>query len=203
MALSRQAVLEAAIELADGAGVESLSMRALGARLGVEAMSLYNHVANKDDVLGGIADLVWSGVDLAASARSWRSGVRRISVSAHEALLAHPWACRVHNVRIGPSRLRYINAVLGHLREGGFAADVAYHAHHTLDGHIFGYTLQVLDYGAGDQGATDATEKLIASLSDELPWFTEHLGQHMAGDVPGRGFEIGLDLILDGLERSL
>ena len=203
MALSRQAVLEAAVEMADAAGVESLSMRSLGARLGVEAMSLYNHVSNKDDLLSGIADLVWSGVDLAPDSSGWREGVRRISLSAHEALLAHPWACRVHNSGVGPSRLRCMNAVLGHLRSGGFAADVAYHAHHTLDGHIFGYTLQVLDYAAGDQGATDATEQLIASLADELPWFMEHLGQHMAGDVPGRGFEIGLDLILDGLERGL
>lgn len=201
--LTRARVLEAAIEFADEAGVESLSMRGLGARLGVEAMSLYNHVASKDDVLSGMTDLVWAQVDLAPSAADWRSGVRSICISVHEAFLRHPWACRLHGVGVGVSRLRYIDRTLMHLRTGGFSPELAYHAHHLLDGFILGYTLQVIDYSAGDQGENEAVQELIALVAPEMPYFMEHLAQHAAGVPSGPGFQIGLDQILDGLERQL
>jgi len=201
--LTRARVLAAAIELADEAGVDSLSMRGLGARLGVEAMSLYNHVASKDDVLSGMTDLVWAQVDLAPSAADWRDGVRTICTSVHEAFLRHPWSCRLHGVSVGVSRLRYIDRTLMHLRTGGFSPELAYHAHHLLDGFILGYTLQVIDYSAGDQGANDAVQELIASAAPEMPYFMEHLEQHASGVPGGPGFEIGLDQILDGLERQL
>jgi AcrR family transcriptional regulator len=201
--LTRARVLETAIELADDQGVDALSMRSLGARLGVEAMSLYNHVANKDDVLAGMNDLVWSQVDLAVEDPDWRSAVRRICVSVHSAFLRHPWSCRLHSSRPGVSRLRYIDRTLMHLRTGGFSADVAYHAHHLLDGYILGYTLQMIDYSAGDKGASDEIQELIASVAPDMPYFMEHIAQH-AADVPGEpGFEIGLDQILDGIGREL
>ena len=203
MALNRERVLTAAIELADTSGVDALSMRSLGAALGVEAMSLYNHVANKDDVLSGMNDIVWASVDLADSDASWRSAIRRIAVSTHDAFLAHPWSCRLHGTRVGPARLRYIDATLRHLRLGGFSPSQTFHAHHMLDGYILGYTLQMIDYAGSDKGASDAVVELIESVADEMPDFIAHVGQHSSGDVPGVGFEIGLDLILDGLERSL
>ena len=202
MALNRQRVLAAAIELADTSGVDALSMRSLGAALGVEAMSLYNHVANKDDVLSGMNDIVWASVDLADEDASWRSAVRRIAVSTHEAFLLHPWSCQLHATRVGPARLRYIDASLRHLRIGGFAPELIYHAHHMIDGYILGYTLQMIDYSAGDKGATDAVGELLDSVATEMPDLIEHVAQH-GSDVPGVGFEIGLDLILDGLERAL
>jgi len=202
MPLNRERVLLAAIDLADESGIESVSMRALGAALGVEAMSLYNHVANKDDVLSGMNDIVWAGVDLAAEDATWRSAIRRIAVSMHDAFLAHPWSCRLHGTRVGPARLRYIDATLRHLRLGGFTPSQTFHAHHMLDGYILGYTLQMIDYAGGDKGATDEVGELIDSVSSEMPDFIAHVAQH-GGDVPGAGFEIGLDLMLDGLERSL
>ena len=201
MALNRERVLLAAIELADASGIESVSMRSLGSHLGVEAMSLYNHVANKQDVLSGMTDLVWSQVDLATSVKEWRTAIRTIALSVHEAFVRHPWSCRLHGAGVGPARLTYIDATLGHLGRGGFSAELAFHAHHTLDAHILGYSLQELDYGSSG-GPDPATLELIADLSPTLPHFAEHLRQHGEG-VPGVGFEIGLDLILDGLERSL
>ena len=202
MPLNRERVLLAAIDLADESGIESVSMRALGAALGVEAMSLYNHVANKDDVLSGMNDIVWAGVDLAAEDATWRSAIRRIAVSTHDAFLAHPWSCRLHGTRVGPARLRYIDATLRHLRLGGFTPSQTFHAHHMLDGYILGYTLQMIDYAGGDKGATEEVGELIDSVSGEMPDFIAHVAQH-GEDVPGVGFEIGLDLMLDGLERSL
>jgi AcrR family transcriptional regulator len=203
MALNRERVLAAAIELADTSGVDALSMRSLGAALGVEAMSLYNHVANKEDVLSGMNDIVWASVDLADSDASWRSAIRRIAVSTHDAFLLHPWSGRLHGTRVGPARLGYIDATLRHLRLGGFSPSQMFHAHHMLDGYILGYTLQMIDYSAGDKGASEAVVELIDSVAAEMPDFIAHVEQHTSEDVPGLGFEIGLDLMLDGLERSL
>jgi len=201
--LTRARVLAAAIDLADESGVESLSMRSLGARLGVEAMSLYNHVSNKDDVLNGMTDLVWAQIDLAPGEADWRTALRTICISLHHAFLRHPWSCRLHGTLAGVARLRYIDQTLMHLREGGFSADVAYHAHHLLDGYVLGYTLQMIDYSAGDQGASDAMQELLVSVESEMPYLMEHIRQHRSG-MPGEpGFEIGLDQILDGLERRL
>ncbi|TBN57223.1 TetR family transcriptional regulator [Glaciihabitans arcticus] len=202
-ALTRARVLSAAIGLADESGVESLSMRSLGARLSVEAMSLYNHVSNKDDVLSGMTDLVWAQIDLAPGVDDWRTAVRTICVSLHHAFLRHPWSCRLHGTTAGVARLRYIDRSLMHLREGGFSAGVAYHAHHLLDGYVLGYTLQVIDYTSGDQGASDAMQELVASVSSEMPYLMEHIEQHVSGVPDEPGFEIGLDQILDGLERRL
>lgn len=191
--LTRDRVLEAAIELADASGIESLSMRVLGAHLGVEAMSLYNHVANKDDLLNGMCDLVWRTVDLARTETDWQAALRTIAISVHDAFLAHPWAAREHGTRMSETRLRYVDAQLAHLESGGLNAEAVFHAHHTLDGYILGYSLQVIDF-TGEQPEAEA---LFHSLSHELPSLTEHFRQH--GLPQTRGFEVGLDLILDGL----
>lgn len=194
--LSRDRVLEAATELADASGVESLSMRVLGAHLGVEAMSLYNHVSSKDDLLNGMCDLVWSTVDLARAEPNWQKALRTIAISVHDAFLAHPWAAREHGTRLSETRLRYVDAQLAHLERGGLTSEAVFHAHHTLDGYILGYSLQVIDF----TGERPEAEALFHSLSHELPSLTEHFRQH--GLPHERGFEVGLDHILDGLARG-
>src|SRR5436190_6616112 len=135
--LNRDRILRAALELADEGGIESISMRKLGQALGFEAMSLYNHVANKDDVLDGMLDLVLAETELPAGAGTWDAAVRGSAISVHDALRRHPWACgllmSVGHVR--PARLRYMDSLLGRLRAAGFSAETTYHAYHVLDGH--------------------------------------------------------------------
>src|SRR5205809_8125499 len=141
--LSRDRILEAALELADEGGIEALSMRKLGQKLGVEAMSLYNHVANKDDVIDGILDLVLAEGKLPASSGEWDAAVRESAISVHAALRNHPWACTLVMApgHIRPARMEYMNALLGRLRAAGFSADESYHAYHVLDGHILAFLL--------------------------------------------------------------
>ena len=145
--LSRERVLRAAIALADDGGIESLTMRGLGQALGVEAMSLYNHVANKDDLLDGMVDLVVGDIDVPPTGTPWRSAMRARCISAHEILLAHPWAAMQITSRynIGPGMTRYLDATLGRLREGGFSIEDALDAWNILDSHLYGFTLQQLN----------------------------------------------------------
>ena len=145
--LSRERVLRAAITLADHSGLESLTMRRLGQELGVEAMSLYNHVANKDDILDGIVDLVLGDIEVPPTGTDWKTAMRQRAISAHEVLLAHPWAAMLIMSRfnIGPGMTRYLDATLGRLRDGGFSIEGALDAWHTLDSHLYGFTLQELN----------------------------------------------------------
>jgi AcrR family transcriptional regulator len=203
--LSRERVLRAAIALADDGGIESLSMRKLGQELGVEAMSLYNHVANKDDILGGILELVASEIELAPSGADWKTTMRQRAVSAHEVLSRHPWACSLWMTSrtLSPARMRYAESVLRGLREAGFSNDLTYHAFHVLQSHVMGFTLQErnLEFDA------EELEELAATFlrefpADEYPDLAEHVRQHMEPRPRYQGtFEFGLDLILDGLER--
>ncbi len=119
--LSRERILHAAMRIADVDGLDALSMRRLGAALGVEAMSLYHHVASKDALLDGITDLALADVDLPAPGGDWRAGVRTIARSTHDALMRHPWAATLMLSRTIPSRFRYMEALLGHLRTGGLS----------------------------------------------------------------------------------
>ena len=204
--LTRDRILQAALELADEGGIESLTMRNLGQTLGFEAMSLYNHVANKDDVIDGILDLVLAEGELPSSSGDWDGAVRSSAVSVHAALRRHPWASAVVMApgRLRPARLRYMDSLLGRLREAGFSAETTYHAYHVLDGHIFGFSLWEASHSYGD---ADASEMLAAFertiTADEYPYLREHGEQHFAEgphhDVSA--FEFGLDLILDGLKK--
>src|SRR5262245_41076823 len=141
--LSRERILQSALTLADESGIESLSMRKLARTLGFEAMSLYNYVANKDDLIDGILDLVLGETELPSSEVPWDEAIRSSAISVHDALRRHPWACTLvmSAAHIRPARLRYMDALLGRLREAGFDADATYHAYHVLDGHIFGFSL--------------------------------------------------------------
>ena len=205
--LSRERVLRAAIKLADEGGIEALTMRKLAKELGVEAMSLYNHVANKGDVLDGIVDTALGEIVLPTGEADWKTAIRDIAISAHETLLRHPWASGLWmGQKPGPARLRYGDSLLGCFRNAGFSKDLTYHAYHIIESYILGYTFQVLGYQNVDmeQFAGIAASFLSGEFSADYPHFTEHALQHMEAE-PGHddvsAYELGVDLILDGLER--
>ncbi len=204
--LTRERVLRAGIALADEAGIEGVSMRKLGQELGVEAMSLYNHVANKDDLLTGITDLALNEIELSDEG-DWKAALRQSAVSAHDVLFRHPWAC---SLAMSPGRtlttqVHRMEWTLRRLREAGFSADVTYHAYHALDSHVLGFTLWQLGHSSI---ATDDFADLAASFLrkfpvNDYPYLNEHAQQHLTGfGREGKGaFELVLDLILDGLEQ--
>jgi len=199
-------VLRAAVALADAGGIDSLSMRKLGDDLGVEAMSLYNHVANKDDVLDGIVDLVFSEIDLPSERADWKSAMRRRALSAHEALLRHPWAPSLMQSRTkpGPATLRHHDSVLGSLRNAGFALVMAAHAISVIDGYIYGFALQQINLPLQSrEQVAEVGENILRQLSGEYPHLAEMITEHAMkpGYDYAQEFEFGLDLILDGLER--
>jgi AcrR family transcriptional regulator len=199
-------VLQAAIALADGGGLDTVSMRKLGQELGVEAMSLYNHVASKGDLLDGITNAVLAEIELPEGG-DWRADMREHAVSAHDTFLRHPWAARraLSPGAILPAGVRRGEWMLRRLREGGFSPEVTYHAYHALDSHTLGFTLWQLGHGIGDDTnlAELAALFMRAVPADEHPYLHEHVGQHAADFGRGKpgAFELVLDMILDGLER--
>ena len=212
--LSRERVLRAALDLADQRGIEALTMRGLAKELGVEAMSLYNHVANKGDLVAGIVDLVLGEIELPDDG-DWDVAIRRCAISAHDALLRHTWAC---SLVIAPGtaenvltpRTRYMEWLLGRLRAGGFSADLTYHAYHALDSHILGFTMWQLGHSAAASNVTEGKDpaEWVAGVlrqfqAADYRYLAEHVEQHM--NTPSDGgaseFEFSLDLILDGLRR--
>ena len=203
--LSRDRILRAAVALADREGIDALTMRKLGEELGVEAMSLYNHVANKDDILDGIVDLVVTEVDVPGEGTDWKTAMRTRAISAHEVLLTHPWAATLITSRfnIGPGMTRYIDSTLGRLREGGFSIEGALDAWNAIDSHVYGFTLQELGLPFEVDDASQVSADVLAQLpADEFPHLAEVITEIMTS---GReeDFEFGLGLILDGLERLL
>jgi AcrR family transcriptional regulator len=201
--LSRERILERAVQIADAEGVDALTMRRLADDLGFEAMSLYRHVKNKDDVLGGILDAVLAEVESPAGDGEWDEAIRRSAISVTDAFERHGWATDLLMTPGGvrPARLAYMNELLGRLREAGFSADTTYTAYHALDAHIFGFALWLASHTAIPP---DVVERLARELSlDDYPYLAEHRDQHLA-DGPHRevsAFEFGLDLILDGLRK--
>jgi len=205
--LSKERVLRAAIELADQGGIDSLSMRRLGQQLGVEAMSLYNHVANKDAILDGMVDTVVGEIEPPAVGGDWKAAMRRRAISAHEVLVRHPWASGliVSRVNIGPAMLRYVDSTIGALREAGFSFALVDRAWNAMDSYIYGFTLQELNFPFEPDEFAEAAATYRPQISaDEYPYLaelTELVMQERDDGVPE--FEFGLDLILDGLERVL
>jgi AcrR family transcriptional regulator len=205
--LSRDRVLRAAIVLADMGGIESLTMRKLGQELQVEAMSLYNHVANKDDILDGIVDLVFSEITLPSNQVGWKMAMRQRAISTRNALLRHPWAISLMQSRTkaGPATLRHHDSVIGSLREAGFTIGMAAHAFSVMDGYIYGFALQQrnLAFHTSEDVAKIAENILRENPAAKYPYFTEMIVEHAL--KPGYDyadeFEFGLDLILDGLDR--
>ncbi len=206
--LSRERVLRTAIDLADQGGIESLSMRKLGRALGVEAMSLYNHVSNKEDLLDGLADIVIGEIEVPASGDDWKAAMRRRAISAREMLARHPWAGGVIESRTStsPTRSRYPEAVVGSLRQAGFSVEMAVHAFFTLDSYIHGFAVQEqnLPSGTPEELAGVADTMLAALPAAEYPHLREVIVEYVlkAGFDYADEFAFGLDLMLDALERA-
>ncbi|HSK23822.1 MAG TPA: TetR/AcrR family transcriptional regulator [Egicoccus sp.] len=204
--LDRALILRAAIEVADERGLEALSMRSLAGRLGVTAMSLYNHVANKDEILGGMIDAVFDEIELPAGAE-WKAAIRTSSLSAREALVRHPWASELLTSALspGPARLRHSDWQLRTLRAGGLSDELVFHAFHVLESQLLGSTVQQLNLPVpGEELAAMAANYLEAFPVEEYPDMGEHIRQHVDPDRhrTRTGFEFALDLILDGLEHA-
>jgi len=204
--LTRDRIVRAGLELADAAGVEAVTMRRVGHELGFEAMSLYRHVADKDDLLNGMLDVVLAEWELPSDEEDWAPAVRASALSVHAALRRHPWAARLlmSGSHLRPARLGYMDRLLGTLRRGGFDVDTTYHVYHLLDGHIFGFSLWEIAYTTGAAADDELVAKFVASVTwDDYPHLTEHRDQHMTDGAHREvsAFEVGLDLILDGLQR--
>jgi AcrR family transcriptional regulator len=205
--LSRDRIMRTALELADSSGIEALTMRRLGEELGYEAMSLYRHIANKDDLLDGMLDLVLEEWEL-PDGDDAVDAIRITARSVHQGLRSHPWAARLlmTGAHIRPRRLAYGEFLLGRLRDAGLDADRRYHVYHLLDGFIFGFSLWENAYTNADD--PDFAER-VAEFMQRIPWedypnFTEHRDQHFA-EGPHRevsAFDVGLDLILAGLPTA-
>jgi AcrR family transcriptional regulator len=198
--------MHAALELADTSGIDSLSMRKLGQELGVEAMSLYNHVANKDDILDGIVDLVFSEIALPVEQAGWKTAMRTRAISAHEALLRHPWATSMMQSRTKPGNatMRHHDSVLGSLRKAGFTVVMAAHAFSVIDGYVYGFALQQINLPLQSrEQVTEVGEGILRQLAGDYPYLAEMITDHamQPGYDYAQEFEFGLDLILDGLER--
>jgi AcrR family transcriptional regulator len=206
--LSRDRVLCAAVAFADQSGVAPLSMRKLGEALGVKAMSLYNHVANKGELLDGMVDLVFSEIDLPSGGADWKTAMRQRAVSARQALSRHPWAIGLMESRSspGPATLRPHDTVIGTLREAGFSIEMAAHAFSVLDSYIYGFALQEasLPFDTAEETAELAQTILARFPPDEYPHLTELTLGHVLqpGYNYGDEYGFGLDLILDGLEGA-
>ena len=206
--LTRQRVLEAALALADRGGIESLSMRKLAQELGVEAMSLYHHVANKDEILDGLVDIVFGEIAL-PSGPDWRSAMRQRAVSAREALRRHPWATPLMESRAtpGPANLGHHDAVLGVLRGAGFPVELTAHAYSLLDAYIYGFALQEasLPFSTPEETAEVASSIMAEMAAGAYPHLTELTVEHVLqpGYDYGHEFRFVLELLLDGLERAL
>jgi AcrR family transcriptional regulator len=207
--LTRARVLAAAVALADRGGIGSLSMRKLAQELGVEAMSLYHHVANKDDILDGLVDVVFGEIDLPSGDEGWKAAMRRRAISAREALRRHPWATGLMDSRPTPgaANLRHHDAVLGVLRGAGFSLELAAHAYSLLDSYIYGFALQEasLPFHTSEEAAQVAQAIMAEFPASEYPHLTEIAVDHVLqpGYDYGDEYLFGLDLILDGLERAL
>jgi AcrR family transcriptional regulator len=205
--LTRDRLLRAAMDLADEGGIEALTMRRLARALGVEAMSLYYHAANKDDILAGIVDLVVREIELPAPEADWKAAIRASAISAHRVLRRHPWACNLlmSGPRVLPARLRYIDALLGRLGEAGLPAELTDLGYHALDSHILGFTLWEAGYTSGMKDMSPDIATVVRDLQlEDYPNLLEHVAYHQrppSADRRGE-FEFGLDLILDGLERA-
>jgi len=206
--LNRDRVLAAAIEIADERGVGAVTMREVAARLGVEAMSLYNHVANKGDILDGMLDLAVEELDLPTDVRSWREAMRRRAVSAREVFGRHKWMPPLMDSResTGPARLRYADWVLGTLMEAGFSEVNASRAFLLLDSYIYGFGIQQFNFSAeGDASPEEIAEAILSVIpAEEYPYLHRMASYAMREGYDAEAdFAFGLEIILDGLERIL
>ncbi len=207
--LTKDRVLSAALELADHRGLGSLSMRSLALELGVEAMSLYHHVANKDEILDGLVDLVFGEIEVRSPPADWRQEMRRRAIAMRDALRRHPWAIGLMESRAAPGTesLRRHDAVLAILRAAGFSVELAGHAYSVVDSYVYGFALQEknLPFHTPDELAAIGAGILGRVQPKDYPHLVEFMLERALkpGYDYGDEFLYGLDLILDGLERAL
>jgi AcrR family transcriptional regulator len=206
--LNRERLLHTAIAIADSAGITALTMRSLAQELDVKPMSLYHHVTNKEEILDGIIDVVFSEIELPPDEVEWRSAMRQRAISARHVLARHPWATPLMESRRnpGPVTLGHHDAVIGILRRGGFSIPLTAHAYSLLDSYIYGFALQEAGLPFDKETAPEVAEGMMAEFpTGAYPHLTELAVEHVLqpGYDYGDEFEFGLDLILDGFERLL
>ena len=203
--LSRRKILKTALRLTNKHGLEQLSMRKIAQALGVEAMSLYNHVSNKDDLIDGMLDLVVAEFELPEIDQQWQSAMRNRAISVHRVLIKHPWAAvlMLSRINVGPSILAWTNATIGCLRNAGFSYEMADHAWNAIDNHTYGFTLHKVNEPVSPSEYAEAARTYLPQISEATYPYLHAMATHIAdGSQSGiNDFEFGLDLILDGLER--
>ncbi len=203
--LTRTRVLYAAIKMADDNGIESVSMRKLAQALGVQAMSLYNHVTNKEDVLDGMVEIVASKIAVPTLGANWKGAMRQRAISHHQMLLDHPWATMllVSRVNAGPVMLRYIDATIGCMHAAGFSYEMADRAWNAMDSHIYGFTLQAQNFPLEPEDYRETAEEYLPQIPEgEYPFLNALSQRVISGEHDGiQDFCFGLDLVLDSLER--
>jgi AcrR family transcriptional regulator len=207
--LSRQRALSTAVALADAEGLGSLSMRKLAQELGVEAMSLYHHVANKEDILDGMVDMVFAEIELPSDGTDWKTAMRQRAESARAALTRHPWAISIMDSRTspGPATLRHHDAVIGSCRRAGFSIQMAAHAFSLIDSYIYGFVLQEVNLPFDDAtDLEDVVESMMLPFSaEDYPHLVELTTEYILqpGYSYGNEFDYGLSLILNSLEAAM
>jgi AcrR family transcriptional regulator len=204
--LTYDRVLRAAVALADRDGLGALTMRRLGAELGVEAMSLYKHVANKEAILDGVVELIVGQIEIPSEGMPWREAVRRRAISARRVLAAHSWAIGLLETRgsIGPATMHYLDAVLGNLRTAGFSVENAVHAFWLLDSYVYGHVIQETSLSPVGESPPESTASVLERAAvTEYPHLVE-VAEHAQASAYSvdREFLYGPELILDGLERA-
>lgn len=207
--LTTQRVLQAAVALADRQGLGALTMRRLGAELGVEAMSLYKHVANKEAILDGVVELIVGQIEIPSDGTHWKQAMRQRAISARRVLAGHSWAIGLMETRgsMGPATMRYLNAVFGNLRSAGFSLENAVHAVWLLDSYVYGHVIQetsLTPASSSPPGPESMVSVLEQAKMAEQPHLVD-LAEHALGSgySVDREFRYGLDLILDGLEQAV
>jgi AcrR family transcriptional regulator len=203
-ALSRDRILRAAVKLADKTGIESLTMRHLGATLGVEAMSLYNHVASKEDLLDGMVDIIFTEIDQSPPGNGdWKSLMRQRATTARQVLNSHRWAIALIDSRSspGPATMKHFDDALGCLRAAGFSVEMTVRAYGVIYAYVYGFVLAFNQ----ESRIAQARQIIAGAGSDQYPSAIEVTKQHVLGPTFDytHEFESGLDLILDGVERTL
>lgn len=203
--LTAARILKCALRMADKQGLDSLSMRNLAAALKVEAMSLYNHVENKEKILDGLVELVVSEIEIPVPGQPWKEAMRRRAFSAHAALLQHPWATQLFasRVNVGPNMLHYIDRSFGCLFQAGFSYPMADHALNAMDSYIYGFTFHKINFPLDPDDYASAASTFIHMIPiDKFPYMHAISQQVIRGEHDGiHNIEMGLDLLLDGFER--
>ncbi|WP_412748859.1 TetR/AcrR family transcriptional regulator [Krasilnikovia sp. M28-CT-15] len=209
--LSRDRVLRAAVARADESGIDALSMRKLAQELGVVPMALYKHVANKEELLDGMIDVVVAEIDPPAEDADWKTAIRRRILCARQVLLRHPWASRVIESRVTPTPavLRYMDSMIGTFRRGGFSLDLTHHAMHALGSRLWGFSQEVYNSPQSGRADPDVQAVMLGEMRTRYPYVTELATavSHDDASIVGGGcddqfeFEFALDILLDGFDR--